>query len=281
VSITVTKADGSTEYFKVEKLRRSLRRAGATPNELTLVISTIEKRLYDGITTQAIYRMAFEILRHTEQKAATRYSLRRALFGLGPTGFPFERYLGRVFEAEGYTTKTGILIQGHCAEHEIDVAAYKTDHSFVAEAKFHARPGIKTDLQVAMYSYARLLDLRSATICSDDICGIKEFWLITNTKFTTAAEKYATCVGLTILSWDYPRKDNLHDRIQRLGVYPITVLASLTQSQVATLLEHDCILSSDIVAKPHILRYLHTTPAKVEAILTEANSIGAGNVVNR
>lgn len=281
MSITVTKADGSTEYFKVEKLRRSLRRAGATPNELTLVISTIEKRLYDGITTQAIYRMAFDILRHTEQKAATRYSLRRALFGLGPTGFPFERYLGRLFEAEGYTTKTGILIQGHCAEHEIDVAAYKTNHSFVAEAKFHARPGIKTDLQVAMYSYARLLDLRSATICTEDVCGIKEFWLITNTKFTTAAEKYATCVGLTILSWDYPRKDNLHDRIQRLCVYPITVLASLTQSQVATLLEHDCILSSDIVAKPHILRYLHTTPAKVEAILTEARSIGAGNVVNR
>jgi len=281
VSITVTKADGSTEYFKVEKLRRSLRRAGATPTELSTIIAAIEKRLYDGITTQAIYRMAFEQLRHTEQKAATRYSLRRALFGLGPTGFPFERYLGRVFEAEGYTTKTGILVPGHCAEHEIDVAAYKTDHSFVAEAKFHARPGIKTDLQVAMYSYARLLDLRDATICTDDICGIKEFWLITNTKFTSAAEKYANCVGLTILSWDYPRKNNLHDRIQRLGVYPITVLSSLTTSQVATLLQHDCILCRDIVAKPHILRYLHTTPSKIEAIIAEATGIGAGGVVNR
>jgi ATP cone domain len=281
VSITVTKADGSTEYFKVEKLRRSLRRAGATPGELSTIIAAIEKRLYDGITTQAIYRMAFEQLRHTEQKAATRYSLRRALFGLGPTGFPFERYLGRVFEAEGYVAKTGILIQGHCAEHEIDVAAYKSDHSFVAEAKFHARPGIKTDLQVAMYSYARLLDLRDATICTDDICGIKEFWLITNTKFTSAAEKYANCVGLTILSWDYPRKDNLHDRIQRLGVYPITVLASLTPSQVATLLQHDCILCSDIVAKPHILRYLHITPSKIQAIIAEATGISAGGVVNR
>lgn len=281
VSITVKKADGSTEYFKVEKLRRSLRRAGATPAELSVIIATIEKRLYDGITTQAIYRLAFEQLRHIEQKAATRYSLRRALFGLGPTGFPFERYLGRIFEAEGYTTKTGILISGHCTEHEIDVAAYKSEHSFVAEAKFHARPGIKTDLQVAMYSYARLLDLRDATICTDDICGIKEFWLITNTKFTSAAEKYANCVGLTILSWDYPRKNNLHDRIQRLGVYPITVLSSLTTSQVATLFEHDCILCSDIIAKPHVLRYLHATPSKVQAIIAEAAGIGAGRVVNR
>ena len=281
MSITVTKADGSTEYFKVEKLRRSLRRAGATPAELLTIIAAIEKRLYDGITTQAIYRLAFELLRHTEQKAATRYSLRRALFGLGPTGFPFEKYLGRVFEAEGYTTKTGILIQGHCAEHEIDVAAYRTDHSFVAEAKFHARPGIKTDLQVAMYSYARLLDLRDATICTEDICGIKEFWLITNTKFTTAAEKYANCIGLNLLSWDYPRKDNLHDRIQRSGVYPITVLSSLTSSQVATLLLHDTILCSDITANPHILRHLHTTDNNTEAIVQEARSIEHGNIVNR
>ncbi|MBY0537840.1 hypothetical protein K2P47_00390 [Patescibacteria group bacterium] len=281
MSITVTKADGSTEYLSLENSRGSPRPAAPTPPELSTIIAAIEKRLYDGITTQAIYRLAFELLRHTEQKAATRYSLRRALFGLGPTGFPFERYLGRVFEAEGYTTKTGILVPGHCAEHEIDVAAYKTEHSFVAEAKFHARPGIKTDLQVAMYSYARLLDLRDATICTDDICGIKEFWLITNTKFTSAAEKYANCVGLTILSWDYPRKNNLHDRIQRLGVYPITVLSSLSPSQVATLLQHDCILCSDIVEKPHMLRYLHTTPSKVEAIIAEATGIGAGGVVNR
>lgn len=52
------------------------------------------------------------------------------------------------------------MIQGKCAEHEIDIAAFKDDHSFIGEAKFHARPGIKSDLQVAMYSYARLLDLK-------------------------------------------------------------------------------------------------------------------------
>ncbi len=281
VSITVTKADGKTEFFKVEKLRRSLRRAGATPTEMSDIIRAIEDRLYDGIRTQEIYRFAFEQLRKAEQPAATRYSLRRALFGLGPTGFPFERYLGRVFEAEGYSVKTGILINGHCAEHEIDVAAYKSDHSFVAEAKFHARPGIKTDLQVAMYSYARLLDLRDATICTDAICGIKEFWLITNTKFTSAAEKYANCVGLNMLSWDYPRKDNLHDRIQRSGVYPITVLHTITPSQIATLLEYDVILCQDIVTKPHVLRHLHLPHAKMEALLTEARAICTKNSINR
>ena len=281
MSFTVLKADGSAEYFKVEKLRRSLRRAGASNHEIASITGTVVNQLYDGIKTQEIYRAAFDLLREHAQPAAARYSLRRALFGLGPTGFPFERYLARLFEAEGYTTKTGLIIQGHCAPHEIDVAAYKDDHSFVAEAKFHARPGTKTDLQVVMYAYARLLDLRDARVCTDDICGIREFWLITNTKFTTTAEKYGACSGITMLSWDYPRHDNLHDRIQRLGIYPISVLHTLTQSQIVTLLAHDIILCSDIVAKPHILRHLHLLESQMSAVLAEAKSISVGEHISR
>jgi hypothetical protein len=281
VLFTVLKADGGTEYFKVEKLRRSLRRAGASNAEVLTIVGAVEKKLYDGIRTQEIYRAAFELLRDSEQTAATRYSLRRALFSLGPTGFPFERYLARLFEAEGYTTKTGTIVQGHCAPHEIDVAAYKEDHSFVAEAKFHSRPGTKTDLQVVMYAYARLLDLKEARVCSDDICGIREFWLITNTKFTTTAEKYGACAGINMLSWDYPRRDNLHDRIQRLGVYPITVLHTLTASQVATLLQRDVILCSDILEKRHILRRLHLTDSKYDAIIAEAQSVCSSPNISR
>jgi len=247
--VTITKADGSQEFFKVEKLRR--------------------------LKTQEIYRRAFDLLRDADQESpvAARYSLRRALFNLGPTGFPFEKFLGRLFEADGYTTTTGVILPGNCAEHEIDVAAYKEDHSFIAEAKFHARPGIKSDLQVAMYSYARFLDLKSQKICSADICGIREFWIITNTKFTSAARKYATCVGLPLLSWDYPRRDNLHDRIQRAGIYPVTVLQQLSANQVRTLIARDIILCSDIIKSPQVLKHLHLPKRKHEAIIAEAQSI--------
>ncbi len=266
MSFRVEKADGTTEFFKVEKLRRSLRRAGANPDEIYTIIGRIEHHLYDGMRTQEIYRLAFDMLRDIGAPAATRYALRRALLGLGPTGFPFERFLGRLFAAEGYATRTGITLEGHCAPHEIDLAAYKADHSFIGEAKFHARPGIKTDLQVAMYSYARLLDLRDQKICVEDICGIKEFWLITNTKFTVTAEKYGACVGITMLSWDYPRKNNLHDRIQRLGIYPITVLQTLSRQQIARLIERDVIVTNDISDNPQVLRALHLT-SKQQAIV--------------
>lgn len=271
--IKITKADGKVEYFKIEKLRRSLRRAGAAPPEVNRVIAELTPTLQDGITTQEIYRNAFALLHSSDSPVAARYSLRRALFNLGPTGFPFEKFLARLFALDGYTTKTGSVLQGKCAEHEIDIAVYKADHSFIGEAKFHARPGIKSDLQVAMYSYARLLDLKGLKICADDICGINEFWLITNTKFTSAAREYGTCVGLKLLSWDYPKRDNLHDRIQRAGIYPITVLQGLSGKQAQVLIERDVILCSDLVANPHILRHLHLPIRKHEAIIQEAREL--------
>jgi ATP cone domain len=273
VSFTVLKADGTSEFFKVEKLRRSLRRAGASPEEIANILDRIEHQLYNGMRTQEIYRLAFDMLREVGASAATRYSLRRALLGLGPTGFPFERFLARLFAADGYNTKTGITLTGHCAPHEIDIAAYRPDHSFIGEAKFHARPGIKTDLQVAMYSYARLLDLRDQQICQDDICGIKEFWLITNTKFTVTAEKYGACAGITMLSWDYPRKNNLHDRIQRAGIYPITVLQTLNRSQIARLIEHDVIVTSDLIEKPYQLRALRLSVEQTQRVMDEVAAV--------
>jgi hypothetical protein len=271
--IKITKADGTIEFFKLEKLRRSLRKSGAQPDEVNHVIAELTPTLRDGISTQEIYRNAFHLLHNNDSPVAVRYSLRRALFNLGPTGFPFEKFLGRLFALDGYTTTTGSMIQGKCVEHEIDIAAYKEDHSFVGEAKFHARPGIKSDLQVAMYSYARLMDLREKKICQEDICGIKEFWLITNTKFTSTARDYGNCVGLKLLSWDYPRKNNLHDRIQRAGVYPITVLQSLSAKQAKILIEREIILCSDLVSKPHILKILHLPKRKYESILNEARAL--------
>ncbi len=278
MSITVIKADGNREPFHTDKLRSSLRRAGATESEIEDIVAQTETVLYDGITTQEIYRLAFEMLRQSDAPIRARYSLRRALFGLGPTGFPFEDFLSRLFQAEGYTTQTRVILQGHCAEHELDVAAYKNDHSFVAEAKFHASPGVKSDLQVVLYSFARLHDLRSAKICNADICGITELMVVTNTKFTTTAEKYAACSGLTLLSWDYPKENNLHDRIQKAKIYPISVLQSISTTQKRALIDRGVIVCSDIIDKPHLLRHAHLSPKRMEQVIAEAESLTSGEV---
>lgn len=269
----ITKADGTVEQFDPSKLRRSLKRAGAHDSEISDIVRQIETVARDGMRTQDIYKHAFSMLRGAEASIVARYSLRRALFNLGPTGFPFETFLAKLFENQGYKTRTGITLQGRCALHEIDLAAYKDDHAFVAEAKFHARPGIKSDLQVAMYSYARLLDLSEQKICTEDICGIKNLKIVTNTKFTTAAIKYATCVGVEVLGWDYPKKDNLYEMIERSGLYPITVLQGLTNAQKQLLMDKKIVVCEDLVKKPKVLASLGLSPRKMEALLFEARQL--------
>lgn len=273
MSIQVLKADGTTEVFKIEKLKRSLQKAGATSTEIASVTKQIESALYDGIKTQAIYRHAFELLRENESPTRARYSLRRALFGLGPTGFPFEDFLTRMFEEEGYTTTSRVELQGTCALHELDVAAYNETDSFVVEAKFHTRPGVKSDLQVALYCYARFLDLVDVKVCHEATGSIKRLMIVTNTKFTYTAEDYGTCVGLEMLSWNYPKGNNLHDRIKRTGLYPITVLQSISQSQKRALIASGIIVCKDLLAKPNALRHVHISPKKTEKVLQEAETL--------
>jgi hypothetical protein len=269
----ITKADGMVEAFDPLKLRHSLKRSGAGENEINGVVAQIEAIAHDGMRTQDIYRHAFSLLRSAGSTVTARYSLRRALFNLGPTGFPFEVFLAKLFQHQGYKTQTGIILAGRCATHEIDLAAYKDQHAFVAEAKFHARPGLKSDLQVAMYSYARLLDLAEQKICAEDFCGVKNLKLITNTKFTSAAINYGNCVGVELLSWDYPKKGNLFDLIDESRLYPITVLQSLTNGQKQALLRQNLVICADLMKQPDLLNQLGLSPRKMEALISEVRQL--------
>lgn len=274
-SLFITKADGTQERFRVGKLETSLKRAGASRDEMREIVSRITASLTNGMKTQEIYRRAFELLRESNDPVAAKYSLRRAVFNLGPTGFPFEDFLGKLFEAQGYKTKRRLLIKGKCATHEIDLAAYSPAHSFVAEAKFHAQPGLKSDLQVALYSHARFLDLRDEKICKGDQCGIVSLKVITNTKFTDAAVKYAECSGIELLSWEYPKHNSLHDLIERFNVYPLTVLTRLSSGQKQSLLQSGAILCSDLLKTPERLGDVRIQGTRAREVLDEAAGLCA------
>ena len=272
----VTKADGTVEAFDPAKLRNSLKSAGAPKETVNDIVAQVEAIMHDGMRTGDIYRHAFSLLRSAPVPVTARYALRRALFGLGPTGFPFEAFLGKLFQKYGYETRTGVTIQGRCALHEVDLAAFKADHAFIAEAKFHVRPGIKSDLQVAMYSYARLLDLGDQKICQDDICGVKNLKVITNTKFTRAAVDYAHCVGVELLSWDYPKTGNLYQMIEEHKLYPVTVLRGLSAAQKQLLLSQGVILCEDLIQQPQVLNELRLSARKMEALIMEARQLSPG-----
>ncbi|MEN9561264.1 MAG: hypothetical protein RIQ56_537, partial [Candidatus Parcubacteria bacterium] len=117
--VYVIKASGEREIFDEGKLRESLKRAGATSSEIEKVVSHVGDELEENMTTDHIYRHAFTILKDLHNPSAMRrYSLRRALVELGPTGFPFEKFLAELLKSRGFEAVTDQIMQGRCVTHE-------------------------------------------------------------------------------------------------------------------------------------------------------------------
>jgi hypothetical protein len=219
--VLVVKSNGDVEPFDVNKLKDSLQNAGASFVVVNEITDRIEAEIKHKMTTQKIYEKAFKYLAERERKTADRYALRRGVLKMGPTGFPFEKFISSILEKKGYKTKEGVMLKGKCVDHEVDVMAYDNDDLILAEIKFHNQLGIKTDTRVALYVKARYDDLKEATF---DVDGeqrqMTKGIMITNTKFTNNARKYAKCVGMELISWNYPEKGNLYDLIEESGINP-------------------------------------------------------------
>ena len=85
---TIIKGDGTKEDFQIEKLIGSLIHSGAEQAIAEKVAHSVTSTLRDGMTTTEIYKQAFRELKKLEKTSAAKYSMRRAILELGPTGFP-------------------------------------------------------------------------------------------------------------------------------------------------------------------------------------------------
>lgn len=268
--VLITKADGEQEPFDPVKLEHSLERAGASSTIRAKITERIFEELKPGMHTSDIYHHAFEMLQHDEpHPVAARYSMKRAVFALGPSGFPFEQFLAEVLRGHGWSARTNVIASGRCAEHEVDVVGEKNGKRIGIEAKFHNEPGAKTDIKDALYVYARYEDLARSPNART---RIDEGWLVTNTSFTTNAIRYAQCANLTLLSWDYPQGNNLFKMIEEAKVHPLTCLTTLSESEKKRLLERRIVLCKH-VSVPHVLEEYGVKPARIPQVLEEAKML--------
>ncbi len=270
--IFITKANGERELFSAEKLKSSLERSNATPELIEKVVDFILKEVEDGMSTHDIYKHAFGLLHKLERPAAARYSLRRAVMTLGPSGFPFEKFVAEIFKSMGYETLTDQTVKGFCVEHEVDVVAWNAEKLIMSEVKFHNELGLKSDLKVVLYVKARFEDLAKNTFnYGGKERRLDEGWLITNTKFTTSAMQYAECQNLKIIGWNYPLNNSLRDMIESAKLNPITTLSSLSERDKQALIERNVILCKTIKENPKTLETIGLSEAGRDAVLEEIN----------
>ncbi len=271
--IEVIKADGTRENFDLSKLSDSLRNSGATREVSDSVAQHVEKELVSGMTTDDIYRHAFSVLRAREKKASVRYSLRRSLLALGPTGFPFEKLVGEIYRRKGFSVQIDQIVQGKCVDHEMDIVAWNAEKLLMAEAKYHHELAYKSDLKVVLYVKARFDDLYASSFKYGTERKLDEGWLITNTKFTEKAITYAECSGMKLLGWNYPEKLNLHDLIETTGVHPITCLTSLTDSQKQLLMDQGVVLCESVRDQKEKLKSLGFDERLIGEVEEESNML--------
>jgi hypothetical protein len=246
MAITITKSSGRREEFLAEKLAESLMRSGAAREVAMDIARQVERQISPASHTKNIFRLAKKMLRKHNAVSGMKYSLKSALSALGPSGYPFEKYVARILRVYGYEVEVDKVLEGYCVNHEVDVYGQKGNERCVIECKYHSNGGNATDVKVALYVHARFEDIRKAFVVKSDQGAILRGWLVTNTRCTADAIKYAECAGLKIVSWRYPKKGSLEEIIEEKRLYPVTLLPSARKKTLESLFRNNIILAQEM-----------------------------------
>lgn len=246
MSVKVVKANGELEEYSEDKIRQSASRVGVPTSLQDDMLSEIRSKLYDEIPTREIFEIIKSYLKKSPQPhLSIKYDLRDALAELGPSGYPFEKYLSHLLEELGYHCQINEQLAGECVTHEVDILADKDGTTYFIEAKFHSKPHQRTDVKVPLYIRARYDDL------SANFPGQTQSWIITNTRFSSDAISYSNCRTIKLTSWGYPKGEGIMDLIETTKLFPITMLDTLTKDDKQTLLSAGIVVCRQLVQKQH------------------------------
>jgi hypothetical protein len=281
--VTVRKASGDKEFFDAAKLKKSLLNAGADKNAIEEIVDEITGWIYEGVTTRKIYSRAHSLLRRKSRINALNYSLKQALFELGPTGYPFEHLVGEMFNKQGFETEVGQIIEGRCITHEIDVIATNINTQNLIECKYSPDQGKRISIQVPLYVHSRVDDIiqkrkEMPRFNGFDFSG----WIVCNTRFSSDSIQYASCIGLELLGWDYPTGKGLKEILEQENIFPVTVLNYLTKKQKQYLLTNNIVTCSGLMRTKKILDTMGLSKKTYRNLIAELEKVcfAALNVKN-
>jgi Holliday junction resolvase-like predicted endonuclease len=272
--ILIKKASGEEEPFDISKLERSLHNSGAEEDIIKEVVREIEAWIVTGITTKKIYTQAFQLLKQKKTTAAIYYKLKNAIMELGPTGYPFEKFIGKIFEKQGFDVQVAQVLEGFCITHEMDVIATNKHVQHIVECKYRTAQEKNISIQVPLYVRSRIDDIVKKRKSLNEYQNLTfEGWIVTNTRFSPDSIDYGKCSGLHLLGWDYPVKNGLKDIIEQEKLYPLTLINQLAKKDKQLLLNQGLVLCSEILAKPEVLEQFQLSKPKYKALMKELHEI--------
>ncbi|MDT8414623.1 MAG: ATPase [Flavobacteriaceae bacterium] len=268
-TVTLYKYSGEEEPFSREKLKASLKQSGAGDEVIDRVLHQIINEVTENTSTKQIHQRAFQLLKQQKSYFAAKYKLKRALFELGPTGYPFEKFTAKIFEAQGDQVEVGKMVSGKCVNHEIDVFCVNGENVKLVECKFHSEQGRPCDVKIPLYIRARFDDIFQNWYKDFPHLPKATGWLVTNTRFTDDAYRYGTCADLNLLSWDLPKGKSLKNLVDLFGLYPITCLTRLTRAEKQQLVEMDIVLCQELINRHDLLHKIGLSKKRIVGTMGE------------
>ncbi len=243
----VIKSNGEKEPYDSLKIINSLKRINIPEEKIQEILWQIDKNFPSIVKTKDLFKFVFDYLKKVEPNYSYKFNLKQAIFKLGPTGYPFEKFIAHLLKLYGYSAHHNLFLKGKCLSYEIDFVAEKENLLYIGECKFHQKQGFKNDVKILLYVYARFLDIK------ENLSKESLSMIVTNTTFTSEAINYANCYNVKLISWNYP-KENLAFLIDNKRAYPLTIFDFLPLKALQNFFNYDIVLISDFLSKD--LNYL-------------------------
>jgi len=272
--IPIRKASGELEPFDLNKLKNSLMRTGADGQLIDDITKNIGEWIHEGVNTNMIYSRAHSLLRKQKTKASFYYKLKQAVLEFGTTGYPFEQLIGQIFAAQGYQVEVGVVVQGQCVNHEIDVIATRGKEQHLVECKYSKSRDKQISVQTPLYVHSRMQDVMAKRGTLPEYKGFQfTGWVVSNIRFTMDSIDYSKCAGLKLMSWNYPDGNGLNERIEAANILPITLLNYLKASDKKYLIEKGIVVCNQLLEQFSIVDDLNLPDRKKESLLQELKVI--------
>ncbi len=263
---------GKWEEFESQTLHNSLAQAGADQVVIEKIIDAIVSAP-ELRSTEDIFELTYAYLKFFNRSVAARYRLKQALGELGPHPQVFVQYVAKIFAEQEYTVREAHTLKGRCVDHETQLIIEKNDRRYIIQCTLKKR-GTTTDITSVLQLKALFDDLSAQWAEAEQPHLVSDgALLVTNSRFTSQAIEFGTCVGLQLLGWDYPGTDNLADMIHSLGLYPITCLTGLTKTQKIILVQKNILLCRELRSRRNLLRKIQVPQEHRKRVLNECKEL--------
>jgi hypothetical protein len=152
--------------------------------------------------------------------------------------------------------------------------AAKDGNRIMIECKYHNMHHNKSDVKIPMYIHSRFRDVEKVWPSEHEFeIRFHQVWVVTNTRFTEDAVKYAACSNMKLIGWDYPYKGGIKDMVDTFELYPITCLTTLTNHEKRQLLEMKVVLCKELHRNGELLKQAGVRENRLSSVLLEVGNL--------